>query len=76
MQSPCLAIVAGAGDLPIQIVEHCKNNNITVSRRDKNCGWGQNLIGYKKNINVIGQISENIWNNKKTLQLTIRDIAL
>ena len=32
------------------------------------------LIGYKKNINVIGQISENIWNNKKTLQLTIRDI--
>ena len=34
------------------------------------------LIGYKKNINVIGQISENIWNNKKTLQLTIRDIAV
>ena len=28
---------------------HCKNNNITVSRTDKNCGWGQNLIGYKKN---------------------------
>ena len=28
MKSPCLAIVAGAGDLPIQIVEHCKNNNI------------------------------------------------
>ena len=28
MQSPCLAIVAGAGDLPIQIVEHCKSNNI------------------------------------------------
>ena len=30
----------------------------------------------QKNINVIGQISESIWNNKKTLQLTIRDIAL
>jgi len=28
---------------------HCKNNNITVTRTDKNCGWGQNLIGYKKN---------------------------
>ena len=28
---------------------HCKNNNITVSRTDKNIGWGQNLIGYKKN---------------------------
>ena len=34
------------------------------------------LIGYKKSINVIGQINENIWNNKKTLQLTIRDIML
>ena len=34
------------------------------------------LIGYKKSINVIGQISENIWNNKKNLQLTIRDIIL
>ena len=31
---------------------------------------------YKKNINVIGQINENIWNNKKTLQLTIRDLIL
>ena len=38
--------------------------------------WLIILIGYKKNINVIGQISENIWNNKKTLQLTIRDIHL
>jgi cytidyltransferase-like protein len=28
---------------------HCKNNNITVSRTDVNSGWGQNLIGYKKN---------------------------
>jgi len=28
---------------------HCKNNNITVTRSDNNCGWGQNLIGYKKN---------------------------
>lgn len=27
----------------------CKDNNITVTRTDNNCGWGQNLIGYKKN---------------------------
>ena len=37
---------------------------------------GEYLLNYKKNINVIGQINENIWNNKKTLQLTIRDIIL
>ena len=34
------------------------------------------LMSYKNNINVIGQINENIWNNKKTLQLTIRDLIL
>jgi tellurite methyltransferase len=28
---------------------YCKDNNITVTRTDKNCGWGQNLIAYKKN---------------------------
>ena len=37
---------------------------------------GEYLMNYKNNINVIGQINENIWNNKKTLQLTIRDIIL
>ncbi|MDA7695258.1 single-stranded-DNA-specific exonuclease RecJ [Candidatus Pelagibacter sp.] len=37
---------------------------------------GEHLMNYKKNINVIGQINENIWNNKKTLQLTIRDLIL
>jgi single-stranded-DNA-specific exonuclease len=37
---------------------------------------GEYLMSYKKNINVIGQINENIWNNKKTLQLTIRDLIL
>ena len=34
------------------------------------------LLNYKNNLNVLGQINENIWNNKKTLQLTIRDIIL
>lgn len=27
----------------------CKDNKITVTRTDINGGWGQNLIGYKKN---------------------------
>ena len=27
----------------------CKDNKITVTRTDNTCGWGQNLIGYKKN---------------------------
>ena len=37
---------------------------------------GEHLLNYKHNLNVLGQIYENIWNNKKTLQLTIRDITL
>jgi len=37
---------------------------------------GEYLINYKNTLNVLGQISENIWNNKKTLQLTIRDIII
>jgi len=37
---------------------------------------GEHLMNNKNSINVIGQISENIWNNKKALQLTIRDLIL
>ena len=37
---------------------------------------GEYLLSYKKNINVIGQIHENIWNNKKTIQLNIKDLIL
>ena len=37
---------------------------------------GEYLMSYKNNINIIGQINENIWNNKKSLQLTIRDVVL
>ena len=37
---------------------------------------GEYLLNYKKNLNVIGHINENFWNNKNTLQLTIRDIIL
>ena len=37
---------------------------------------GEYLLSYKNNLNVLGQIIENFWNNKKTLQLTINDIIL
>ena len=34
------------------------------------------LLSYKNKINIIGQIQENVWNNKKTVQLNIQDIIL
>ena len=37
---------------------------------------GEYLLNYKNNLNVLGQINENIWNNKNTLQLTIRDLII
>ena len=37
---------------------------------------GEYMLNYKKNLDVVGQINENFWNNKNTLQLTIRDIIL
>jgi single-stranded-DNA-specific exonuclease len=37
---------------------------------------GDHLLSYKKKINIIGQIHENIWNNKKTIQLNIKDLIL
>ena len=37
---------------------------------------GEYLMSYKNSINVVGQINENIWNNKKSLQLTIKDVIL
>jgi single-stranded-DNA-specific exonuclease len=41
-----------------------------------NTKLGNYLLSYKKKINIIGQIHENIWNNKKTIQLNINDIIL
>ena len=37
---------------------------------------GEYLMNYKNTLNVLGQINENFWNNKNTLQLTIRDLIL
>ena len=48
----------------------------SISFNSINTKIGDYLIGYKNNINVVGQFNENIWNNKKMLQLTIRDVIL
>ncbi len=48
----------------------------SISFNSINTKIGECLMNYKNNINVIGQINENIWNNKKALQLTIRDLIL
>ena len=48
----------------------------SISFNSINTKIGEHLMNYKNNINVIGQINENIWNNKKSLQLTIKDIIL
>ena len=37
---------------------------------------GEHLLNYKKSFSVLGQINENIWNNKKSLQLTILDLII
>ena len=48
----------------------------SIAFNSVNSKLGEYLLNYKNNLNVLGQINENIWNNKKTLQLTIRDIIL
>ena len=48
----------------------------SISFNSANNKVGEYLLNYKNDLNVLGQINENIWNNKKTLQLTIRDIIL
>ena len=37
---------------------------------------GNYLLSYKKKINIITELNENIWNNKKTVQLNIKDLIL
>ena len=48
----------------------------SISFNSINTKLGEYLMNYKKSINVLGQINENIWNNKKALQLTIKDVIL
>ena len=48
----------------------------SISFNSVNSKIGEYLLNYKKDLNVLGQINENFWNNKKTLQLTVRDLIL
>jgi len=48
----------------------------SISFNSANNKVGEYLLNYKNDLDILGQINENIWNNKKTLQLTIRDIVL
>ena len=48
----------------------------SISFNSVNNKVGEYLLNYKKNFSVLGQINENIWNNKKDLQLTIRDLII
>ena len=55
------------------------NNGKTVSAISFNSVdtlIGRYLLNYKKQLNVIGYIKENYWNNKKTLQLVVLDLIL
>ena len=48
----------------------------SISFNSNNTKIGQYLLNYKKEISVIGQIKENFWNNKSSLQLTVRDLII
>jgi len=55
------------------------NTGATIKAICFNClntKLGDYLLNYKKKINFIAQIHENIWNNKKTIQLNIKDLIL
>ena len=52
------------------------NSIKSISFNSVNNKIGEHLLNYKNTFDVLGQFSENIWNNKKTLQLTIRDVIL
>ena len=56
-----------------------KSNNSWIKSICFNCinsKLSDYLLSYKNKINIIGQIQENVWNNKKTVQLNIKDIIL
>ena len=76
-------------NLKIKNVKILKNKhifNLFISNKGKsvpaisfnsiNRSIGRYLLNYKKQLNVIGYIRENFWNNKKTLQLVVLDLIL
>ena len=48
----------------------------SISFNSTNTKIGEYLLNYKKEISVIGQIKENFWNNKSSLQLTVKDLII
>ena len=48
----------------------------SISFNSVNTKIGEYLLNYKKDLNIMGQINENFWNKKNTLQLTVRDLIL
>ena len=48
----------------------------SISFNSKDNKIGEHLLNYKKTFSVMGQINENIWNNKKELQLIIQDLII
>ena len=48
----------------------------SISFNSVNSKIGEYLLNYKKDLTVLGQVNENFWNNKKTLQLVIRDLII
>ena len=48
----------------------------SISFNSVNNKLGEYLLNYKNSLNILGQINENIWGNKKSLQLIIKDVIL
>ncbi len=48
----------------------------SISFDSYNTVIGDYLLNYKNYFDVLGQINENDWNNKKTLQLIIKDLVV
>ncbi len=48
----------------------------SISFYSLNSKIGEYLLNYKNYFNVLGEINENFWKNKKSLQLIIKDLIL
>ena len=58
------------------VKSHTGKTTKAICFNSLNTKIGEYLLSYKKNINIIANISENIWNNKKIIQLNIKDLIL
>ena len=58
------------------LIRECVSISIGTSGGGGNTDIGDNLLNNKNYFAVIGQINENFWNNKKSLQLVIKDLIL